>query len=170
MVRIPIESSTSYRGRNARPNWLALLLFVGVALGVGSLGLLFLPGPWYAALTKPTWTPPQNWFGPIWTALYVIMGFSAWQVWSERYHEARNIAMLAYAVQLILNALWAPVFFGAKSIGAALFVIVALWLAIAWALREFARVKTAAAWMLVPYLAWVSVAAALNFSIWKHNA
>jgi translocator protein len=168
-VRIPIESSTSYRGRNARPNWAVLLFFVGVALGVGALGLLFLPGAWYASLAKPPWTPPDNWFGPIWTALYVSMGLAAWLVWSERYHRARNISLLAYWLQLLINALWVPVFFGAKNIGAALFIIVALWLSVAWTLREFGRVKPAAAWLWVPYLAWVSLAVALNLSIWKLN-
>ena len=168
-MRIPVESSTSYRGRNARPNWVVLLLFVGVALGVGSLGLLFLPGPWYAALIKPSWTPPDRWFGPIWTVLYLAMSLAAWLVWSERYHQGRNVSLLVYALQLFVNALWIPIFFGGKSIGAALFIIVALWLSIAWTLREFARVKPAAAWLLVPYLAWVSLAVALNLSIWKHN-
>ena len=168
-MRIPVESSTSYRGRNAKPNWVVLLLFVGIAVGVGSLGILFLPGPWYAALSKPAWTPPDRWFGPIWTVLYVSMGIAAWLVWSERYHRARNVALLAYSIQLLINALWVPVFFGAKNIGAALFVIVALWLSVAWTLREFSRVKRAAAWLLVPYIAWVTLAAALNLSIWKHN-
>ena len=168
-MRIPVESSTSYRGRNAKPNWVVLLLFMDIALGVGALGILFLPGPWYAALNKPPWTPPDRWFGPIWAALYVFMSIAAWLVWSERYHRARNVSLLAYAVQLLINALWVPVFFGAKSIGAALFVIVALWLSVAWTLREFSRVKPAAAWLLVPYIAWVTLAVALNLSIWKHN-
>jgi benzodiazapine receptor len=168
-MRIPVESSTSYRGRNAKPNWVVLLLFVGIALGVGSLGILFLPGPWYAALSKPAWTPPVRWFGPIWMVLYVAMGTAAWLVWSERYHRTRNVALLAYAIQLLINALWVPVFFGAKNIGAALFVIVALWLSVAWTLREFSRVKRTAAWLLVPYIAWVTLAVALNLSIWKHN-
>jgi benzodiazapine receptor len=168
-MRIPVESSTSYRGRNAKPNWVVLLLFVGTSLGVGSLGVLFMPGAWYAALSKPAWTPPERWFGPIWTVLYVAMGIAAWLVWSERYHRARNVSLLAYATQLLINALWVPVFFGAKNIGAALFVIVALWLSVAWTLREFSRVKRTAAWLLVPYIAWVTLAAALNLSIWKHN-
>lgn len=168
-MRIPIESSTSYRGRNAKPNWVVLLLFVGIALGVGALGILFLPGPWYAALSKPAWTPPDRWFGPIWAVLYVSMGIAAWLVWSERYHRARNVSLLAYVIQLLINALWEPVFFGAKNIGAALFVVVALWLSVAWTLREFSRVKPAAAWLLVPYIAWVTLAVALNLSIWKHN-
>ena len=168
-MRIPIESSTSYRGRNAKPNWVVLLLFVGIALGVGALGILFLPGHWYAALSKPAWTPPDRWFGPIWAVLYVSMGIAAWLVWSERYHRARNVSLLAYVIQLLINALWEPVFFGAKNIGAALFVVVALWLSVAWTLREFSRVKPAAAWLLVPYIAWVTLAVALNLSIWKHN-
>jgi tryptophan-rich sensory protein len=168
-MRIPVESSTSYRGRNAKPNWVVLLLFVGTALGVGSLGILFLPGPWYAGLSKPAWTPPDSWFGPIWAVLYLSMGIAAWLVWSERYHRARNASLLAYGIQLLINALWVPVFFGAKNIGAALFVIVALWLSVAWTLREFSRVKLSAAWLLVPYIAWATLAVALNLSIWKHN-
>jgi tryptophan-rich sensory protein len=174
-LRIPIESSTSYRGRNSRPNWLALLAFVALALGAGALGAVFSPGVsagathWYALLAKPQWGPPNGWFGPVWTVLYVLMGTSAWLIWSERYHRGRQAALAAYAIQLLLNALWAPIFFGARNIGAGLFVIVALWLAIAWTLREFAAVKPGAAWMLVPYFLWVTFAGALNFAIWKLN-
>jgi translocator protein len=174
-MRIPIESSTTYRGRNSRPNWLVLLAFVALALGAGALGALFSPGvsqgatQWYAALAKPGWAPPNSWFGPVWTVLYVMMGTAAWIIWGERYHRGRQIALAAYAIQLLLNALWAPFFFGGKNIGAGLFVIVALWLAIAWALREFAAVKAAAAWLLLPYFIWVTFAGALNLSIWKLN-
>jgi benzodiazapine receptor len=174
-MRIPIESSTSYRGRNSRPNWLALLVFVGLALAAGIVGALYSPGvsgasaAWYDSLTKPPWTPPPAWFGPVWIALYVLMGTSAWLIWRERYHRGRIAALLAYAIQLILNALWAPLFFGNRNIGAGLFLIVALWLAVAWTLREFARVTSSAAWLLVPYLAWVSLAVALNLSLWRYN-
>ena len=174
-MRIPIESSTSYRGRNSRPNWLVLLAFVATALGVGFLGALFAPGmsasatPWYAALAKPAWVPPQNWFAPIWTTLYVMMALAAWLVSRERYHRNRTTAMAAYIIQLLINACWSPCFFGLKNIGAGLFAIVALGLAVAWTVREFARVKTAAALLLLPYLIWVSVAAALNLKIWQLN-
>jgi benzodiazapine receptor len=174
-VRIPIESSTSYRGRNSRPNWLILAAFVGAALAAGALGMLFSPrisaaaNHWYALLAKPDWAPPRNWFGPVWIALYVLMGTSAWLIWRERYHRGRSAALAAYAIQLLLNALWAPVFFGAGSIGAGLFVIVALWLSIAWTIREFSAVKAAAAWMMAPYLIWVGFAGALNLAIWKMN-
>jgi tryptophan-rich sensory protein len=174
-MRIPIESSTSYRGRNARPNWLALLAFIGLALAAGAIGAAFAPGlsaatdQWYAALVKPGFSPPNSWFGPVWSVLYVLMGISVWLIWSERYHRGRRAALGAYAIQLLLNALWAPLFFGAHDIGAGLFVIVALWLAIAWTMREFAAVKAGAAWLLAPYLLWVSFASALNLAIWKLN-
>jgi benzodiazapine receptor len=174
-MRIPIESSTSYRGRNSRPNWLALAGWVGLALGVGALGAAFSPrfssaaAHWYAMLAKPRWLPPQTWFGPIWTLLYVSMGFAAWVVWRERYHRGRNAAIAVYATQLLLNALWTPIFFGLNNIGAALFEVIAMWLAIGWALREFARVSVVAAWILVPYFLWTTFAAAMTLAIWKLN-
>jgi translocator protein len=174
-VRIPIESSTSYRGRNSRPSWLALFIFVGVAFAAGASGALFSPAmspssaAWYASLAKPAWTPPDRWFGPVWTALYLSMGIAVWLIWRERYHRARNAALAAYAVQLLLNALWVPVFFGARNIGAGLFLCVALWLSLAWTAREFAAVRAAAAWLLLPYLGWISLAALLNLHIWRLN-
>ena len=170
-MKIPIESSTSYRGRNYRPNKLALAGFVVASLAVGYSSGWFAGsgGAWYEGLTKPAWTPPGSWFAPIWTALYVLMGIAAWLVWRERYHRSRNAALTSFAVQLAVNAAWAPVFFGARNLGAGLFVIVALWLCIVWMLREFAAVRGAAAWLSLPYLAWVTIAAALNLSIWHYN-
>lgn len=174
-MRIPIESSTSYRGRNSRPNWLLLAASIGAAAAVGALDAVFSPrlsaaaNHWYALLAKPAWMPPTSWFGPVWLVLYVSMGTSAWLIWGERYHRRRSAALAAYAIQLLLNAAWAPLFFGAGNIGAGLFVIVALWLSIAWTMREFSAVRAAAAWMLAPYLIWVGFASALNFSIWKLN-
>jgi benzodiazapine receptor len=174
-LRIPIESSTSYRGRNVRPNWLILAAFIGAALGAGALGAAFSPrishaaDHWYGVLAKPAWALPNSWFAPAWIVLDLLMGTAAWLVWHERYHRNRSAALAAYWLQLVLNAAWAPLFFGAENIGAGLFVIVALWAAIAWTIREFAGVKAAAAWMLAPYLAWISFAAALNFALWKSN-
>jgi benzodiazapine receptor len=174
-MRIPIESSTSYRGRNSRPNWPALALFLALALGGGALGALFSPvfsssaAHWYAALNKPDWLPPQTWLVAVWTAVYALMAVAAWIVWRERYHRGRAAAIGAYAVQLLLNALWAPVFFGLKNIGAGLFDIVALWLAVGWTLREFARVRPAAAVILVPCFLWMTFAAAINLAVWKLN-
>jgi len=174
-LRIPIGGSTSYRGRNARPNWLALLIFIGLALAAGAVGAAFSPGlspatdHWYELLAKPDWSPPNRWFGPVWTVLYVLMGICAWLIWGERYHRGRRAALAAYSIQLLLNALWAPLFFGAHSIGAGLFVIVALWMSVVWTVREFAVVRVLAAAMLTPYLLWVTFASALNLAIWKLN-
>jgi len=112
---------------------------------------------------------PQNWFGPVWAVLYALMAIGAWIIWRERYHRRRAAAISAYAVQLLLNALWAPAFFGLKNIGAGLFVIVALWLAVGWTMREFARVQASAALILVPYWLWVTFAAAINLSVWRLN-
>jgi len=120
-------------------------------------------------LVKPDWLPPQTWFAPVWLVLYVLMSVAAWLIWRERYHRGRGAAIGAYAVQLLLNALWAPVFFGLKSIGAGLFDIVALWLAVGWSMREFARVRPGAAVLLVPYFLWVTFAAAINLAVWKLN-
>ncbi|HME37581.1 MAG TPA: TspO/MBR family protein [Steroidobacteraceae bacterium] len=174
-MRIPVESSTSYRGRNSRPHWLILAAFVGSALAAGALNAVFSPviSPaarrWYAGLARPEWAPPDAWFGPVWMALYVLMGTAAWLIWRERYHRGRGAALAAYAVQLLLNAAWAPLFFGARNIGAGLFVIVALWLSIAATVRAFAAVKAFPAWLLAPYLIWVGYASALNFAVWKLN-
>lgn len=115
-MRIPIESSTSYRGRNSRPNWLILAAWIGAALAAGVPGALFSPrmsaaaNQWYAMLAKPAWAPPNSWFGPVWVVLYVLMGTSAWLIWRERYHRGRSAALAAYAIQLLLNAAWAPLF------------------------------------------------------------
>jgi len=174
-MRIPIESSTSYRGRNSGLNLPALALFLMLALGAGALGAVFSPGfsasaaHWYSGLAKPGWLPPQKWFALIWTALYVMMAIAAWIVWRERYHRKRSVALLAYAVQLLLNALWAPLFFGARNIGAGLFIVVAMWMAIIWTIREFRSVRPLAAGLLIPYVLWVTLAMALNLRIWRLN-
>jgi len=174
-MRIPIESSTSYRGRNSRPNLPALAAFLLLAFGAGAVGALFTPGfsasaaHWYATLVKPDWVPPQNWFPPVWIALYVLMAIAAWIISRERYHRGRAAALTAYCIQLLLNTAWPPVFFGLKNTDAGLFEIVALWLAVGWTMREFARVKSAAALLLVPYFLWVTLIAAINLAVWKLN-
>jgi translocator protein len=174
-MKIPIESSTTYRGRNARPNYATLALLLALAFGAGAGGYLLSPArsaaaaAWYAALAKPSWVAPSSWFGPVWIALYCLMGFAAWLVSRERYHARYGAALTAYFVQLLLNAAWAPLFFGARNLGAGLFVSVALWIAIVWTIREFLPVRPPAAWLLLPYLGWVTYALALNFSLWRLN-
>jgi len=129
-------------------------------------GMISPPGDWYASLNKPSWNPPGWIFGPVWTSLYLLMAVAAWLVWKP---EGWRRAMVSYFLQLGLNAAWTPIFFGAHEPGWALVDIVALWLAILVTALCFYRVSKTAAWMLAPYLAWVSFAAFLNFTIWRMN-
>ena len=125
---------------------------------------------WYPELAKPGFTPPAWVFGPAWTLLYLLMGVALWLVWREAdRNENVRPALHAFAVQLILNALWSFVFFGLRMPGAALVEIILLWGAILLTIERFRRVSRLAASLLVPYGLWVSFAAVLNASIWLLN-
>ena len=130
-----------------------------------------MPGDWYASLAKPAWTPPTWVFGPAWTILYAMMAVAAWRLWRRlgaRPRESRR-ALVLFAVQLALNLSWTPVFFGMQRPDLALVVILVLWAAIAATIvAAWKACKTAAA-LLVPYLAWVTFATALNAAIWRLN-
>lgn len=144
----------------------ALAAFVIVTFGAPLAGIFAPPGDWYASLTKPEWNPPSWIFGPVWTALYLMMAIAAWLVWKR---DGWRRAIGLYFLQLALNAAWTPIFFGAHELGWALVEIVALWFAILFTMLAFLRVSKPAGWMLVPYLAWVSFAAMLNFTLWRMN-
>ena len=142
---------------------------VGVCLLAGAVGGLFtspaIPG-WYAALQKPAFNPPNWIFGPVWTTLYVMMGFAAFLVWDKGWRRPGvRHALAVFAAQLVLNVLWSALFFGARSPVAALVDIVALWLGILASIILFARVSKAGAVLMVPYLLWVSFATVLNVAI-----
>ncbi len=151
-----------------------LIAACAVSLSAGLIGSFVVTGggwsSWYATIQKPSFTPPSWVFGPVWTVLYLLMGVAAWLVWQEglRFRAVR-ISLIWFLVQLALNALWSPVFFGLHRIGLALLVLVLLWVAIAVTMHHFFRVSRPAGWLLVPYLLWVSFAAALNISIWALN-
>jgi translocator protein len=144
--------------------WL-LLCFAAAAFGG-----LFMPGEWYASLKKPSWNPPGWVFGPVWTTLYVMMAVAAWLVWKRGGFSAQRPALVLFLVQLALNAAWTPLFFGLHRPGLAFAEMLLLWLAIAATLAAFRRVSRVAAWLLAPYLAWVSFAAALNLGLWRLNS
>ena len=151
---------------------LALAAFVVVCLGGGAAsGLATPPGEWYASLAKPAWTPPPWVFGPAWTALYLMMAVSGWRLWRRRDARPREsrVALVLFAVQLALNFLWTPVFFGLQAPGPALAVIFLLFVAIAATILAAWRACRTAAALLVPYLAWVAFASALNAAIWRMN-
>lgn len=146
-----------------------LVIAVGLCLAVGAVGSLATApkiATWYAGLAKPGWTPPDAVFPIAWTTLYVLMAVALWRLWQlHAPSPARRRAVLLWFAQLALNALWSPVFFGMEAPGAALVIVVVLWLAIAATIFACARIDRIAAWLLVPYLAWVSYATALNAAI-----
>ena len=142
-------------------------------LAAGGIGSVFTTPAiptWYASLQKPPFTPPSWLFGPAWTALYVLMGVAAFLVWRRGLagREVR-IALIVFLVQLILNAVWSPVFFGLQSPLSGLVIIAALWIAILLTIVRFWRISTAAGALLIPYIGWVSFATALNAAIWVLN-
>jgi tryptophan-rich sensory protein len=142
------------------------LVFTFAAAGIGSL---FPPGEWYSQLLKPPWTPPNWIFGPVWSILYALMAISAWLVWKRAGFSGALLPLVFFIVQLILNAIWSWVFFGLQNPGLAFAEIILLWLAIIVTLVAFWKEISIAGVLLIPYLAWVSFAAALNFSIWRIN-
>lgn len=155
----------------------ALAGFLLASFGAAAFGSYFTSQSvetWYPTLEKPSWRPPNAAFGPVWTVLYTLMGVAAWLVWrsSDRTTDsapARRQALLAWGVQLALNAAWSAVFFGARSPGGGLAVIAALVPAIAITANLSRRVSTVAGLLLLPYLAWTTFAAALNARIWQLN-
>ena len=150
-----------------------LLFFIATAQVAGLLGTYFTVDAiptWYAQLAKPSFAPPNWIFAPVWTILYTLMGIATFIVWEKRHHKtAAYRALNWYWFQLALNALWTPVFFGAKAIGLAFVVIVLLWICIIATLREFWKVGLVPAILLVPYFVWVSFASVLNYSLWALN-
>lgn len=148
---------------------LALAGWVLLCFTAAAMGGLFMPGEWYGTLNKPTWNPPGWVFGPVWSALYTMMAVAAWLVWRQGGWGRQRKPLLIFLPQLALNALWTPLFFGLHWIGVALAEIILLWLAIAWTLAAFWNVQRTAAWLLAPYLAWVSFAAVLNGTLWRLN-
>jgi len=147
-------------------NLLALLASLLLAFGAAFLGARFGPGDWYTELRKPSWNPPGWIFGPVWTFLYASMAVAAWRVWKAG--DART-ALALYVVQLALNAAWSWLFFGLHRPGLAFVDILALWAAILATTLAFFPKDRAAGWLMVPYLAWVSFAAFLNFTLWRMN-
>ena len=143
--------------------WLTL------CFGAALFGSRYMPGPWHEHLKKPAWNPPNWVFGPVWTLLYTLMAIAAWIVWREGGWGAQRVPLTLFVVQLTFNALWSWIFFGLKNPGLAFADIIALWLALLATLIVFSRVQPAAGWLLAPYLAWVTFASALNFSIWRLN-
>jgi len=145
---------------------LTLLVFLALVAAAAFTGMSYLPGEWYEALVKPGWTPPNWLFPPVWTALYVMIAVAGWRVFEK---EGISSAMLVWAVSLQLNAAWSVLMFREHLIGYAFADIVALLLSIVAFISMTWSTNRLASLLFVPYLIWVSYAAALNFAIWQLN-
>jgi len=148
---------------------LGLVFWIVISMAAGLIGSLFMPGEWYASLAKPSWNPPSFVFGPVWTTLYVLMGIAAWLVWRKVGFSGAPVSLGLFVVQLMLNALWSYLFFGLHRPDLAFVEILALWSVILVVAIGFWRVSTPAGALLLPYLAWVGFASALNLTLWRLN-
>lgn len=145
--------------------WLAVV-FATAAIGAAAS---VQAGPFYATLTRPSWAPPGSVFGPVWTILYAMMALAAWLVWREGGFGVARAALVLFLVQLAANALWSWLFFAWHRGALAFADIVVLWVLVLATLVRFWQVDRLAGALLVPYLLWVSFAAALNWSVWRLN-
>lgn len=143
-----------------------LLVFFALVVATGSTGVLFQPGAWYAQMRKPSWTPPNWAFGPVWTVLYIMIAIAGWLVWRE---AGPGPAIFLWAAQLMLNALWSFLFFGRRRMDLAFVDVVLLWLSVAGFAVAAIPVSTTASLLFLPYLVWVTIAGALNLSVWRLN-
>jgi len=152
--------------------WMGLIIFLAVCFAVAGLGGLAtspeIPN-WYRRLAKPSWTPPNWLFGPVWTMLYAAMGVAAWLVWKRAGWQGSDGALTIFAIHLVINLGWSFIFFKYHLIGWAFAEIALLWLSIAVTIVTFAPISAGAALLLIPYLIWVTYASALNFAIWRMN-
>jgi len=146
----------------------AWLLVSFIAAGIGSAASINA-GALYTQLVLPEWAPPASIFGPVWTLLYTLMGIAAWLVWRVDGFRAARTALTLFLVQLVSNAIWSWLFFGWQR-GALAFVdILLLWALVVATLIAFWRIRALAGALLIPYLLWISFAAALNYAIWQLN-
>lgn len=180
-----------------KSNTAKLVVSIVVCQLAGIIGSFFtapaIPTSWFTELKKPSFFPPNWLFAPVWTILFLLMGISLFLVWKKNWgiiivageQEKRSWnpfstklwtgswkeenAILIFSLQLILNILWPVTFFGLKSTGIAFFEILMLWFAILYTIVNFYRISKPAAYLLIPYILWVSFAALLNFSIWQLN-
>ena len=141
-----------------------------LAGGIGSYFTAPAIRDWYSTLNKPFFNPPNWIFGPVWTLLYIFMGLSLYLYWTAIVNKSiKLIGVRIFLIQLGLNSLWSVVFFNLQSPLSAFIVICVLWMMIFLTIREFMKVSQIASWLLIPYLAWVSFATILNFSIMYLN-
>lgn len=146
--------------------YILFLVFLAACIAAGSTGALFPPGEWYAKLAKPRWTPPDWVFPVAWTTLYLCIAAAGARV---AMLPGAGLAMAFWALQVALNGLWTPVFFGLRRIRLAMIVVGLLWVVVAFTMVLLFLQDTVAGLLFAPYLLWVTIASALNFSVMRLN-
>jgi tryptophan-rich sensory protein len=146
--------------------WLLFFIFLAACLGAGTTGALFAPGPWYRALKKPTWTPPDWVFPVTWFVLYICMATAGARAALQ---PENGLAMAFWALQIALNGVWTPVFFGLRDLKRGMMIVGALWVSVFLGMIALWQVDTVAGLLFVPYLVWVTIAASLNASVLRMN-
>ena len=154
-------------------NLTKLVIAIAIPLAIGGTAGFFTAtgvDSWYQTINKPSWNPPGWIFGPVWTTLYVMMGVALFFVWKSDVNEQlKRSAITLFAIQLVLNFFWSFIFFNQHQPGWALVEIIVMWVFILLTIFSFAPISKTAAWLLVPYISWVSFATILNYTIWKLN-
>ena len=146
--------------------WVFFCIFLAACFAAGATGAMFPPGPWYDELEKPPWTPPNFLFPLAWTTLYFCMAYAGARA---AISPGSGLALALWSLQIALNTLWTPVFFGLRKLKGGLVVLGCLWLAVAATMVALWQVDTLAGLLFLPYLVWVSVAGALNLSVVRLN-
>lgn len=147
-------------------DWPLFFIFLAGCGAAATTGAMFEPGDWYDGLEKPAWTPPKWLFPVAWTTLYLFMSVAAMRVAQL---DDNAYAMALYALQLALNTLWTPIFFGLHRMRAGMIVILCLWAAVFLTMIAFFQLDWVAGALFLPYVAWVTTASALNYSVWRLN-
>jgi tryptophan-rich sensory protein len=154
-------------------NWLRLVVSIILPLAVGAVAGMFTASEingWFQTINKPTWQPPNWVFGPVWTVLYVMMGVAFYLIWNkEAPKTTKRLAMTLWIIQLVFNFLWSFIFFKKHQLDWALGEILVLWFFILLTILFFARISKLAAWLMVPYISWVTFASLLTFYIYDLN-
>ncbi|GAB3382057.1 tryptophan-rich sensory protein [Spongiibacter taiwanensis] len=162
---------TAFTTRSRGQSLIGLIAWLGLAFCAAAVGAVASvdAGTFYSQLQRPAWAPPGWLFGPVWTVLYAMMGVSAWLVWCTQAGASMRRALVLFSAQLAVNALWSWLFFAWHQGALAFLNILVLWVLLVATLIGFWRLRSLAAWLLVPYLLWVGFAGLLNFAIWQAN-
>jgi tryptophan-rich sensory protein len=147
-----------------------LIFWLALCFAAESSAVVCLPGRWYAHLNKAFWTPPSYLFGPVWTALYIVMAVAAWLVWRDGGFARNPVPLGLFLAQLALNSAWSFICFRVHNLPVSVLDMSLLWLTLLATTRAFWKTKPIAGWLMLPCALWVSFAASLNFALWWLNA